>query len=267
MGSSRYRKHQLTALSTLATVAFVAGACGITGSGGSPSTSVSSAPATATAPAGSAKPTASSKPTPAPTTSGTQVVENFTTKVSGGNVAFKESQILDTTITPGSIIAGTGDFQVGSKDYAGTLSLTIDGKKSTRELAYVGGKLYAREDGGAWVGPTATVEGTAVNAFVGVTSSNVTYLGTVSVGGQTLYKLDGTKAVPLDLSLVAPNLKNPTTQTYSVVFNVKADGTPVSGRVQTFATGTLDGASVKIESYTDWTFADFGAPITIKPPA
>jgi hypothetical protein len=50
---------------------------------------------------------------------------------------------------------------------------------------------------------------------------------------------------------------------------VLRDGTPVTGRAELpppFASGTLDGKAVQIESYTDWTFTDFGQPVTITPP-
>ena len=108
-----------------------------------------------------------------------------------------------------------------------------------------------------------------INPFRGVTPSTVTSLGTVSSGGKTLYRLDATKALPMDLSLVAPNVVDPTSDTYTLTFDVLQDGTPVSGRAEVlpYATGTLDGTSVKIESYTDWTFTDFGQPATIAPPA
>ena len=228
--------------------------------------SVSPAP-TATAGTSSA-PIASARPAVTPTPDpGTAAMKAFVALVTSDGFDYQATFSGDDRHTTDILPIRDGVLQVSGKDVLVRATFTLQSHRYVVEHRYVGGKAWIRYDtSDPWQRLTFPAAD-SMAAFAAVrTISDLAYLGPVSSGGKTFYKVSFRSAIVNPIMVPAQNLTEQVVTSPKLTLLIDGAGRPIRGTAEIDGRGRVSGQLQEIVIDLTVTFTKVGAAVTIKAP-
>jgi hypothetical protein len=237
-------------------------ACGNTAVS-SPSPSPTASPAPTVAPTATPAPTPTPTPTPLPEGGGGPVAEAAVAKLQADPLIVHVVQV-GTATAVGQEISFESSSDFDGADFHVVLSISAGAQSTEQEIILIGDEAWARAGATGTLTSVstaqlaATVEGLYKAIRLVDDPQALKLVGTETIDGQELQHLTAVGTIPY-----APASGG--TGKYDVFdLWVLEDGTPVIARTEFSAT---DATGLDASGTTDFTFSNWGGPITIEPPA
>ena len=222
----------------------------------------------AATPTASTAPSPSRVPTPSPTLDpGAAAVTRFVALVTGKNFSYQATFSGQSRATVTILPISRGLLQVSGTDVLVRTTWTARSRTYVVEHRYVGGRAWLRFDLTLPWHELRFQPSDSMAAFAAVrTTADVTYLGPVTSGGRTLYKVSMRSAIVNPVMIPSGNLTEQVVTSPKLVLLVDANGQPVSGMATIDGRGRVSGQLQEIVIDLDLTFSGLGKPLTIAAP-
>jgi hypothetical protein len=160
-----------------------------------------------------------------------------------------------------------GLLQVSGDDVLVRATWAFPGHRYTVEHRYVGGKAWIKYDATDTWHRLTFRPADSMAAFASVhTKADVTYLGTVTSGGTTYYKVSFRSAIVNPVMIPASNLTETVLTSPKLTLLIDATGRPVKGTAEIDGRGRVSGQLQEIVIDLTVTFVKLGQAVTIKAP-
>jgi hypothetical protein len=216
--------------------------------------------------AGASRAPASARPSPSPNPS-TAAIAAFVALVTKDGFSYQATFTGRSRHTTDILPISKGVLQVHGKDVLVRATFKFPTGSSTVEHRWVGGKGWIRYDPSlAWERLALKPEGTMA-AFAAVRRvTDLTYLGPVTSGDKTLYRVSFRSAIVNPIMIPARNLTETVLTSPELTLLIDAAGRPVRGTAEIDGRGRVSGQLQEIVIDLDVTFTRVGQAVTIKAP-
>jgi hypothetical protein len=161
-----------------------------------------------------------------------------------------------------------GILQVNGRDVRVRATFTFkDGARIAVEHRSVAGKGWIRFGTSGWLGMTRFGPADSMAAFAAVHGPpDVTYLGPVTTGGKTAYRITMPSVIVNPIMIPASNLTERVITSSRLELLVDAAGRPLSGKASIDGQGRVSGQLQEIVIDLNLTFVKVGQKVTIAAP-
>jgi hypothetical protein len=224
-----------------------------------------SAPTTSTPSPG---PSASRAPSASPKADrATAALNAFVALVTKDGFSYQATFTGDDRHTTDILPITRGLLQVSGEDVLVRATFGFPGRRYPVEHRYVGGKGWIRYDTTDTWHALKMVPAETMAAFAAVKRvTDLTYLGPVTSGGKTLYRVSFRSAIVNPIMIPARNLTETVLTSPELTLLIDAAGRPVRGTAEIDGRGRVSGQLQEIVIDLDVTFTRVGQAVTIKAP-